>query len=118
MFPNHKMNIYFTCIQICITIIVAIILTFLISRLFDLSTNQYFVALTITVVSLNMFFYWVRNLFVVNDEDSSRSMIASTHADILKDMTTEFELPERPKTGRANYRAQKNGSAGCPVIAL
>ena len=117
MFPNHKMNL-FTSIQIGITIIVAIILMFLMSRTLIVSTNQYFIALTIMIVSLNMLMYWVKNLFVVTDEITSPSTIADAHADILKDMTTDFELPERHGSGKGSYRTRQSGSAGCPVIAL
>lgn len=107
----------FTYIQIGITIIFAIILIFLFSRFYDLSLNQYFIALVIAIVLLNAFLYFVKTITYAENGDDASPLLTST-TDILKDMTTQYELPERPGSGKAKYRMQQSSSAGCPVIAL
>ncbi len=116
MFLNHKMD-YLMITQIAITIIVAIVMMFWIGRLFSLSTTRYFVGLAVTVVMLNAFVQFAKGIILSADTGASPPT-QSTRADILKDMTMQYELPGRPAAARAKSETQNRESAGCPVIAL
>jgi hypothetical protein len=109
---------YFTYFQIGISIVFAIVFVYFISRIFSISVNRYFVGLIVATVIINAFTTFVKNIVFAAEEDTSPSTSGKARADILKDMTTQFELPTRPWSGKANYRTFDRGSAGCPVIAL
>lgn len=109
---------YFTYFQIGMSIALAVVFMFLISRTNEITLNQYFIGIVIVVVILNVFFTFVKNIAYAAEEDTTPSTTGKNHADILKDMTTQFELPARPGTSKASYRTYDRGGAGCPVIAL
>lgn len=112
------MNV-FMILQIGITFILTIVVTFVLGRVFFLTPPRYFAVFAIVISILNLVANHIRGRFKTNTNNDSLMAETTGTRDILKDIARDYELPERIGRGSREVAGASAGKVeGCPVIAL
>ena len=110
--------IAFMVIQIVATFIATIVLTFLISKIFILTSLRYLVVFATVFAILNSGISFIRALINWAPDSSTMSVTGSSSArDILDDMGYD-ELPLRSEIASVTEGQTRGHDQGCPVIAF